>query len=333
MSLDPRAEELLAKYPDQLDDAQLAELRGIAEDDLLVATMMDSIHEAEALLRSGADPIEMSAEGRAMLEEVVTETLGENPDLVMTVDDLMAPLPPPPVPLAEPVSSRVAGTAAAAPPSASEEVVSLAQRRVARSGFPMWRALAALLVLGLGYGLWAGGNPLSTGGESGAVLIENDHLQMRGGDTPDLPGASPERSELVVRSSGGGDLGGDDALVRSGNKQPLTRSVQFEAVLQEARSLALLGTDAEGETWVVYPASGGAWDVAAGANTLHPEGAASPDFSPEAAGLVSYVLVGREPGTLFEIGKDGSVDSVAGFVTRHKAEVIDRLEIDWVDVK
>jgi hypothetical protein len=92
MSLAPRAEELLAKYPDQLSDAELEELRGLAEDDFLLSTMMDSLQEAESLLRGESDQQEMSEGGRELLDSIVSETLSDNPEAGMSVSDLMAPL-------------------------------------------------------------------------------------------------------------------------------------------------------------------------------------------------------------------------------------------------
>ena len=92
MSLAPRAEELLAKYPDQLSDAELDELRALAEDDFLLSTMMDSLQEAESLLRGDSDPQEMSEGGRELLDSIVSETLSDNPEAGMSVSDLMGPV-------------------------------------------------------------------------------------------------------------------------------------------------------------------------------------------------------------------------------------------------
>jgi hypothetical protein len=92
MSLAPRAEELLAKYPDQLSDDELEELRTLAEDDFLLSTMMDSLQEADSLLRGGSGPQEMSEGGRELLDSIVSETLSDNPEAGMSVGDLMAPV-------------------------------------------------------------------------------------------------------------------------------------------------------------------------------------------------------------------------------------------------
>jgi len=94
MSLAPRAEELLAKYPDQLSDDELEELRTLAEDDFLLSTMMDSLQEADSLLRGDCRrvPEEMSEGGRELLDSIVSETLSDNPEAGMSVSDLMAPV-------------------------------------------------------------------------------------------------------------------------------------------------------------------------------------------------------------------------------------------------
>jgi len=342
MSLDPRAEELLFRYPDQLEESDLAELRALAEGDLLVAVMMDSIHEAEALLHSGAETVEMSAQGHAILEEVVAETLSAALDSDRTVEDIMAPLP---VALTSPVK-----VPEEAPHNEAEEVVFPPDPRAARSGSSMWRALAALLGLGAGYGLWASGNPgPQDPSGAGGVAGGGDDLQMRGGDRLELQDSEapplavsqdpvdvaplPHRSELVVTASADGGGTGGDRRLHSGAVRPSTSPIEFEAVLKEPRSLALIEAEAEGNTRVVYPPPGGSWDAPAGGNALQLEGAELPDFLPKSAGLASYILVGIGAGERFEIEADGSVESVTGFLASHRAEVIDRLEIRWVDPK
>lgn len=359
MPLDPHTEELLMGYPDQLDDSQLAELRSLAKDDLLVAAMMDSVHEAEALLRSGAETVEMSEQGLALLREVVVETLG---DADMTVEDLMAPLPQSSTEPEEELSpvpgdaERAALDVVDTSPRAKEEgeaVVSLADRRSSRSIGPVWQALAAVLVLGIGYGLWGGGlltpetvRPGGDGVQPGAA-----DLRVRGGDTPDLSApptagdsssqtasavedpvaAQPPRSELVVRTAGDARSDEDDGRLRSGAQRSVRDPIQFEAVLREPRSLALVEAEADGKSWVVYPAPGALWDVGSGVNILHPEAAPSPEFLPKASGLVSYILVGAAPSTRLLSGEGGAIEGLGSFLAAYDAEVIDRLEIRWVD--
>jgi hypothetical protein len=346
MSLDPRAEELISGYPDQLEDSQLAELRSLAEQDLLVAAMMDSIHEAEALLRSGAETVEMSEQGLALLQDVVAETLSGDGDSDQTVEDLMAPISGGSATSAVDLSTVPDGAERAVLDvveeglsSEDEQVVSLAERRRVRSGPPMWQAFAALLVLGIGYSLWGGGTTgptAPTPGVNPANLGGRD-LQVRGGDTADLPLAAaallPQRSELVVMSSGDVAPPDGDPRLRTGTVRPTNQPIQFEAVLKEARSLALVEAEAGGNTWVLYPPRGSDWDVEAGANILHPVGAPSPEFLPKSAGLVSYILVGGAADARFEIAEDGQIESLGRFLSEHKAEVIDRLEISWVAPK
>jgi hypothetical protein len=345
MSLDPRAEELISGYPDQLEDSQLAELRSLAEGDLLVAAMMDSIHEAEALLRSGAETVEMSEQGLALLQDVVAETLSGDGDTDLTVEELMAPLSVASASSAADLSTvpdgaerGILGVVEETPPRQDEKVVSLAERRTVRGGSAMWQALAALLVLGIGCGLWGGGTsaPNAPISSSGALPPGTGDLQIRGGGTPDLEPAVPvipERSELVVMPSGDAAPPEGDPRIRTGTVRPTNEPIQFEAVLKEARSLALVEAEAGGKAWVLYPPRGVDWDVEAGANILHPQGAASPEFLPKSAGLVSYILVGRAPDARFEIAEDGQIESLDRFLSEHQAEVIDRLEISWVDPK
>lgn len=345
MSLDPRAEELLLGYPDQLEATQLAELRSLAEGDLLVAAMMDSIHEAEALLRSGAETVEMSEQGLALLQDVVAETLSGNGDADLTVEEFMAPLAAASASSAADLSAVPDGAERAVLdvveetlPRQDEKVVSLAERRIARGGPGMWQALAALLVLGIGYGLWGGGTsgPNAPIGSPSSLPPGAGDLQVRGGDTADLELAAPvlpQLPELVVMSSGDVASADGDTRLRTGTVRPTNEPIQFEAVLKEARSLALIEAEADGKTWVLYPAPGAGWDVEAGANILHPEGAEGPEFLPKSAGLVSYILVGGVAGARFSIAEGGQIESLDRFLAEHGAEVIDRLEISWVEPK
>lgn len=75
MSLDPRTEELLAGYPDQLTDDELAELRAQAEGEPEVQRLMDAIHDVER--RLAGEPLaspELSSEGQRRLDAIVEDT-------------------------------------------------------------------------------------------------------------------------------------------------------------------------------------------------------------------------------------------------------------------
>jgi hypothetical protein len=72
---DGRLDELLERYPDQLDDDELAELRAAAEADPDVDAAMDAIHRAEALL-TGSEPAPLSEQGEQRLDALVDEAKG-----------------------------------------------------------------------------------------------------------------------------------------------------------------------------------------------------------------------------------------------------------------
>ena len=145
MSLDPRADALLSKYPDHLSDEELDELRSLAKEDSLVEAMMDSIHEAEAMLLGDGDELEMSEAGRELLDTIVSETLDENPDIDLTVEELFAPVPP-----GADVSKTVELTPSDGPsldsPGEPARVVPLTKEERRRGPSPLLAVAAALLL-------------------------------------------------------------------------------------------------------------------------------------------------------------------------------------------
>ena len=348
MSLEPRAEELLSKYPDQLAEDELIELRELAEGDFLLTAMMESIHEAGALLDGGGGAIEMSEGGRDLLDSVVAETLSEIPNAGMTLEDLMAPVVE--GTSSKGVSEEASGDAMEHGPTALEEVVPLQARKPARSGAAMWRALAALVVLGAGYGIWTGMSTDQPGPENAPLTPGDGDLQTRGVQTPDLSGspasheaeaataeeappapvetAAASRAQLLLLEGGV-----DDGMppISTGSQRSTTAPIRFDARVNEPRSLALLEAEAEGRTRVIYPPAGARWDIGGeDAPRGVPEASA---ITPQKAGLASYILVGQAPGQPFEIPGDGEVESVEAFIVGHNAEVIDRLEIRWTEAE
>ena len=72
MPPDPRIQDLLERYPDQLTEQELAELRAAAERDPEVDELLDAIHQVEGVL-SGVPPVELSELGQARLDRLVEE--------------------------------------------------------------------------------------------------------------------------------------------------------------------------------------------------------------------------------------------------------------------
>ena len=75
MPPDPRILELLERYPDQLTDAELAELRAAGEQDPEVEELMDALHDVDGLL-CDVPPVELSEAGEARLDRLVQESKG-----------------------------------------------------------------------------------------------------------------------------------------------------------------------------------------------------------------------------------------------------------------
>ncbi len=72
MTGDPRIDELLAGYPDDLSDAELAELRAAAEQDPELDELMFSLLEADAELAGAPDgPTELSEAGQARMDGIL----------------------------------------------------------------------------------------------------------------------------------------------------------------------------------------------------------------------------------------------------------------------
>jgi len=159
--IDARIEELLARYPDQLSDAELTELREAGERDPAVESLMDRMHEVDGLLRQGGSaastaPASLSPGGQRALSRVLED-----------LDDSVAT-----------DRNRVAGLSAW------------------RRGRPLpaaWTALAAALLLGasalLVVELDHSGRldeGLGSGGPGAALGLDSD-LKLRG-DLPEFTG-------------------------------------------------------------------------------------------------------------------------------------------------
>lgn len=174
MPIDGRIEELLARYPDQLDDAELAELRAAGERDPEVEQLMDRLHEVEGLLGPGSD---------ALISASAALSPGGERALQRTLDDVDASV----------VTDR-------------SRVVQLQPRSGRwRAG---WTALAAMLLLGISVVLvieLEDSGRLDEGGllpGSAEGLGAASDLQLRG-DVPDLTGNLEfESSAAVVQGMG-----------------------------------------------------------------------------------------------------------------------------------
>jgi hypothetical protein len=160
LSHNDRAGDLIAGYPDQLSDAELAELRSLAADDPEIEACLDSIHEAEFLASMDEeDVLPLALEGQ--LSDRAEERLA---DAVTQANELKAQ----------------------ENADASSDVVPLRHRKES-SKWQSWIALAAGLVL-------AGGTvvlsryPAPDGPDELPSLETTDGMTMKGAMAAEVSG-------------------------------------------------------------------------------------------------------------------------------------------------
>jgi hypothetical protein len=256
MNIDPRLRDLLAKYPLDLTDEELAELRAGAEEDPRVDQIMDGILEVDDQLDD--TPVPLSDAGRSRLDALVGaahEARGWSADLA--------------TPAAQTEDEAKGWSADLATPAAEAEtasptpsnVVDLASRR--RSRQVTFLAIAAALVIG-------------------GVLA----LQTGPSDPEYQPRGELEDIEAALWVMG-------DARIHDGDARSVASPVTFRAVL-EGGSVSLVLLETQGvETHVIWPAVGAVWTGIEGSNTVGNGGAAP--YRPGAPGRAEYHLVAATP--------------------------------------
>jgi hypothetical protein len=308
MTLDPRLQDLLERYPDDLDDRELAELRGLAAEDAELEALLDELHRVDAALEGAPDaPTELSQGAWARLAARL--------DLPGGVDRSDAPrettLAPPgatndapqawstggatpsgsasEAPTAWSTGGATPSGSAAEPPPGVLDLGAARRRRAARS--PGLLALAAVLLVAVGFGL------------RDALKPPPPAFTFKGDGTE---GAI--RGSLFVQG---------DVRIEDGARRTTDRPVTFRAVMTDAASLALLETQG-GRTFVLWPPPGEEWRVPAGTHLLQPRGG-SADYRPGAAGEARYTLLAR-PGP-FDIPPDREVPSPEAFGLAHEGAI------------
>lgn len=293
MSLVPRLFDLIERYPDELTDAELAELRSAAERDPRLHEVMDAVLEIDSAIAGLPETIpQISESGQRRLDLAVrTATAwGSSPAAPLEAH-------------VEEEATRAWGSSPAAPLEAkADNVVSLFSRR------PVQLALAALLVIAAG-------------------LLANALLQPAPPDDPYGGGikgdgrdsASPLDRSLILQPFGGARL--DDGAERSAD-QP----IRLTARLKNPASLALIEVQGDVSA-VVWPPPDSVWLGGVGPNLLQPLGA-SPDYRPSQAGAASYVLVGRDTALTISARRLSEADLLAA---NPGAVVLDRRTIRWTD--
>ncbi len=292
MPPDPRIQELLERYPDQLSDEELAELRAAAEEDPEVDDLMDAIHRVEGLL-SGVDEVELSETGQARLDRLADEakawsTGGSTPESrVDEVDD-----------------AKAWSTGGSTPES---KVVDLGARRrwltwVRDNPAPM--ALAALMLVAAGFMIRD-------------QLQPPDDFTWRGDDDV----SDPDRidGELYVMG---------ETRLADGDARPVNRPITFRAVMQEPAALVLVETQA-GRSFVIWPEPGQQWQVLAGSNVLQPAGLAA-TYMPAGPGEATYTLLASRPEAPIPVPPERQTPSAASLVDGMEGtSVLGRTTIVW----
>lgn len=269
MAVDARVQALLERYPDQLDDAELQELRIIAEQDPEVDRLIDAIHQTEALLRSGAanDAVE---DGGASLpwesanDSGAAQALGSRGASTRgsTDTDVQA------------IGSRGASTRGAGDADVQAVASRGASTRAANDGAlragsrrSLWVALAASIALAVSSQM-VRPPPQPNLGSVGEFAARGVEIELAGA--------------LWLRGS-------DGRVVQPGPRRT-SDSVHFSATVNQEADLLLVEV-AGGRATVLHPEPGGRWSVPAGTHLVQPGGAPA-TYTPGGPGAAEYVIVG-----------------------------------------
>lgn len=298
MAVDPRIQALLERWPDDLSDEEIAELRAAAEADPEVDEVLAAMVEAVALMVGASESPTLSEPGRARLDHLLDEvrnwsTGGATPSGRADVDE-----------------AKGWSTGGATP---SGKVVDLGQARRRRElGAATWLAIAAAVAIASGLLFGRFGPDTPTG-------PDDDRFGYKDDDTTDRPRID---GQLWVMG---------EERVQGGEARPVAAAVTFRAVLERDASLVLLETQGDA-TWVVYPLPGESWTVPAGTHLLQPPGA-SAEFTPSKPGPATYTLVASHPTDPIAVPRSRQVPSVEALIERPGATyVLESVKIVWEEV-
>ena len=350
MTVDPRVQELLERYPDDLTDAELAELRDIASRDSEIEDLLDAIHLADAaLLGQPAPTVELSEEARAKLAGrlesagiTAWSTGGATPS--GSADGGPASWS---TGGATPSGSVVEGpkswsTGGATPSGSADE------------GPKSWSTGGATPSGSADEGptSWSTGGATPSGAVKepppGVLDLDRARRRRRWARHPSTLAVAamllltvgfvvrdalrPPSPRFTFKGDGSeGAIRGDlfvqgETRITSGERRATDQPITFRAVMTDPASLALLETQ-DGHTFVVWPPPGEEWSVLPGTHLLLPTGQ-SADYRPGAAGEARYTLVGR-PGP-FDIPPDREVKSPEAFGLAHEGAFgLDELVVRW----
>ena len=313
MALDPRISELVARYPHDLNDAELAELRAAAEADPEVESAIDGLLELEAELAGVEEAPRLSELGRKRLESKLDEvqawsTGGATPSGKADADAPQAWSTGGATPSGKDDADapQAWSTGGATPSGRVVDFGEARRRRGLLGGNRAAQALAAGLLVAAGF-------------------MVGDQF------TPDPPGytfkgddddsADPDRIEGSLWIHG-------ESKLESGAVRAVDQPVSFRGVPDTPCALVLLETQG-GATFVLYPEPGQVWNATAGSNLLAPEGASSA-YTPGAAGEATYTLLASPPHAPIPVPPDRRTASPEALIEGQEATyVLDSVKIVW----
>jgi|GEM_PF-1612787 len=309
MAFDPRIEDLLARYPQDLTDAELAELRAAAEQDEALEDRLDALVDVEAALQDDPAPVlsDIAAKRleRLMAQVPAATASSDKQDHSETSareeprgGQVIRPkawstggaTPGGGVVDESTVESPKAWSTGGATPGGG--IVDLAERRRFKPG-PLL-AIAAVLVLAAPFVLRELlVPPIPTHiGIKGLPIAAS--LQVWNGEGQ-LPADAPQCAADAVF------FAVDVSLVDGAELKSASTALIAHLVLIEEQG---------GESFVVYPPPGGEWSAGIGPSWIESGGLKAP-YKPANPGLATYTLVGSlDP---LPVPEDRAVSSAADY--------------------
>lgn len=290
-----RLTDLLERYPHELDDAELAELRAAAEQDPELEAMLEALLLLDdAFEDTDLEDTSLSELGQRRLDSklrtIKAWTLGPAAPTEANVEQ-------------DAPKAWTLGPAAPTEANADNVVDFTARRRMRMLGY----AIAAAVLIALGFaarGLF--GDPRGGG--------HNPYGGGIKGDDDSAPGI-----EGQIQVMGATRVYDMDAV-------PMTQPVRFTMRLENPAAIALVEIQ-NGQSHVLWPMPGRQWLAVIGNNALLPPGSDG-TYTPAAAGEARYVLIASDSELKFF---DRKLSTLKGFIEDNDALVIDELTIRWTE--
>ena len=296
MASDSRIDDLLGRYPDDLTDAELAELRAASAADPALDDALDALLLTEAILEDPdldlspelSPPRQRTLDTR--LRAVRAWTLGPAAPTEASTND----------------APKAWTLGPAAPTEAHvNNVVDFSARRRARM---VTLAIAAAILVALGFAArgWFSSPPKSGYDPYGGGT--------KGDDDESAPAI---QGQILIQGA---------VRVQDGDFQRLTDPVNFTMRLENGASIALVEVRND-TTIVVWPPPGIQWFATVGHNPLMPPGSDG-SYRAAAVGEARYVLVASTS----ELAVDSrEISTIEAFIEANGALVLDTVTVNWIE--